>query len=104
MKTKLLALALLAAGSTFAETRFNIGIGVGSGYPAPVAAYRAARPGPDYVWVDGYWTRTGWRRHWTPGYWMRRPYQGSYVAPRFGQPRYDNRSDNRYDGNGYRNR
>jgi len=77
MKTKLLAFALLAAGSTFAETRLNIGVGIGSGYPAPVTAYRMARPGPEYVWVDGYWARTGWRRHWIPGYWMRRPYEGN---------------------------
>jgi hypothetical protein len=54
MKTKLLALMILAGGSMFAQTRFSIGIGVGghgTGYyqPAP-PSYRAdasPRPGPD---------------------------------------------------------
>src|ERR1041385_8347373 len=82
MKTKLLALALLAGGSMFAQTRFSIGVGVGPSYPAPVYAYRAPRPGPDFVWVEGHWVRAGFRNRWIPGYWTRQPYRsGYYSAP-----------------------
>ena len=90
----------------FAQTRFSIGVGVGPGYSAPSYAYRTARPGPDFVWVEGYWARTGFRRIWVPGHWMRQSYRSGYVAPRFGQPRYDNRydTDRGYDRDGYRNR
>src|SRR5229473_5843055 len=42
MKTKLILLALLAAASMFAQTRFSIRIGVGDrGYYAPSYAYRS---------------------------------------------------------------
>jgi hypothetical protein len=44
MKTKLLALVLLAGGTMFGQSRFSVGIGV-----VPPC------PGPGYVWVDGGW-------------------------------------------------
>lgn len=47
MKTKLLALALLAGGTMFAQTRFSIGITVGGnnrGYYAQPAPYAYAQP------------------------------------------------------------
>ncbi|HEY6392627.1 MAG TPA: hypothetical protein VIX89_15200 [Bryobacteraceae bacterium] len=79
MKKKLMVLALLAGGSMFAQTRFSIGINVGGyGRPyAPVSPYaygRPASPGPDFVWVDGYWSHDRGRNFWVPGYWERRPY------------------------------
>ena len=55
MKTKLLAVMLLAGGSLFAETHFSIGIGIGTlGYyappPPPVAACAPPPcPGPGYT-------------------------------------------------------
>src|SRR5262245_52073683 len=77
MKTKLLALIVLAGGSLFAQSRFSVGVAIGSGpgpayyAPAPVAipAYR-----PGFVWVQGYWTRTPFGRQWVPGHWERRAY------------------------------
>ena len=43
MKTKLLAVMLLAGGSLFAETRFSIGVGIGTpAYYAPPAPPVAA--------------------------------------------------------------
>jgi hypothetical protein len=62
MKKKLIALALLAAGSAFAETRFSIGVGIG----APVVVSRPFYPGPGYTWVDGYYDPYG---TWIDGYW-----------------------------------
>jgi WXXGXW repeat (2 copies) len=106
MKTKLLAMVLLAGGSMFAQNRFSIGIGIGGYAPGYYPQYSSVQavvppcPGPDYTWVDGYWSPYGGRNAWVSGYWARPAYAGGYyVAPRYAQPRYDNRY---YDG--YRQR
>jgi hypothetical protein len=106
MKTKLLALVLLAGASAFAGPRVVVGVGFGGyhyGYPyrayigAPVVAYAAPvplapayygpayyatpMPGPGYVWIGG------WGGH--AGYWSRPGYVGGMrVAPRFYGGRY----------------
>jgi hypothetical protein len=101
MKTKLMALLLVVmGGSLFAQPRFSIGVNFGApAYygPAPVAlaAYRPVRPGPGYIWIDGY--RDGYGR-WTAGYW---------VAPRYYGGHYDNGywgGERRYYRNDYRSR
>jgi len=97
MKTKLslLAVALIAAGTMFAQPRVSIGIGVGGYgpgyYPPPVYApqYAPPCPGPGYAWVDGYWAPQGGRNVWIGGFW-RAPYAGYRVGPRFVAPRYYN--------------
>jgi len=124
MKTKLgvLAVALIAGGTMFAQTRLSIGVGVGGfgpGYYPPPAysQYVPPCPGPGYSWVDGYWTPQRGRNVWIAGFW-RAPIGRSYrVAPRYVAPRYynsfrgndrgrdygrdhDNRSQSR--GNGFR--
>jgi hypothetical protein len=73
MKSKLLAMTLLAAGSVFAQTGFsaNLGFEGGSRYAPPAPAYIAR--GPDFVWVDGFWSFEHGRRVWVPGRWDRRP-------------------------------
>ena len=59
MNRKLIAGLVLAGSSLFAGPR--IAVGVGFGAPAPVAPAYVERgyvppcPGPDYVFVDGYW-------------------------------------------------
>ena len=98
-KFKLLALALIAGGTMFAQPRISIGVGIGApvAYPPPPAyAYVAPYPGPGYTWVNGYWGFVGGRNVWTNGFW-RAPV---VVAPRYyGGPRYFNS----YRGyNGYR--
>ncbi|MGO9097737.1 MAG: hypothetical protein ACLQGV_21240 [Bryobacteraceae bacterium] len=83
MKTKLLALVLLAGGALFAGPRVYVGIGVG-GYarpyyaPAPVVAYAAPCSGPGYLWTAGYWYGVGPHRYWHAGYWAPRPYARGY--------------------------
>lgn len=90
MKTKMIALALLAAGGLLAQVR--VGVGVRVGYPAPVAMYAAppaplvtpyvAAPGPGYSYVAGYWYPAGPRYAWHAGYWARPAYAGArWVAP-----------------------
>jgi hypothetical protein len=103
MKTKLLAMVLLAGGSMFAETRLSIGIGFGghgAGFYPPPPSYASnipPCPGPDYTWVDGYWSQDYGRNYWVAGYWYRRPFISGYpVAPRF-----DNRFNDRDDRRGF---
>ena len=77
MKTKLLALVLLAGSSMFAGTRVVVGVGVpgyGYGYyaappPPPVVAY----VGPRYGWHGGaYWVGPRYYGHrYYRGYWRR---------------------------------
>ncbi|HYW45597.1 MAG TPA: YXWGXW repeat-containing protein [Bryobacteraceae bacterium] len=101
MKTRLLVLAMMAAGSMFGATRFFVGVGV-RGYwpapapvavyappPAPLVAYAPPAPGYGYTWVGGYWYPAGARYSWRPGYWARPPYARTYwVAPRYYGRRY----------------
>ena len=89
-------LAVLALTGTvlFAETHVSIGIGIGTPVyypppPPPVVTYEPPYPGPDYVWIPGYWYPTGRRYNWRVGYWARAPYHGAYwVAPRYSKHRY----------------
>ena len=93
MKTKLLALLLLAGASAFAGPRVFFGVGIGYA-PAPVAVYAPPppppvvyvppAPAPGYTWIAGYYAPVGPRWVWRPGYWARPPYARSYwVAPRY---------------------
>jgi hypothetical protein len=79
MKTKLLALVLLAGSSMFAGTRVVVGVGVpGYGY----GYYAAPQPPPVVAYV-------GPRYGWHAGYYVRPPYPGAYwVGPRYYGHRY----------------
>ena len=87
MKTKLMALALMAGSALFASPRVAFGVQVGGPAPvvvpgpAAVSVYQPPSPGPGYVWIDGYYDAYG---NWCAGYWTLPPYAGSYwIAPRF---------------------
>jgi len=92
MKTKLIALLVLAGGTLLAQTHFSIGVGIGVPYappPPPAVAYMPPCPGPQYIWVPGYYYPAGPRFVWRAGYWARPPYAGAYwVAPRYYQNHY----------------
>jgi len=96
MKTKLLALVFLAAGSVLAGPRFYAEAGFGDGYiafgaaPPPVVERSVPNcPGPGYVWVGGYYYPRGERYVYRGGYWARPPHPRSYwVAPRYERGRY----------------
>jgi hypothetical protein len=82
MKTTLLASLLLAAGSVFGA-QIDIGVRIGPPPPPRVVRVRPASPGPDFVWVEGYWYPTGHSYKWHEGYWTRPPYPGAvWVVPR----------------------
>ena len=99
MKTKLLAVMLLVGGSLFAQTRFSVGVGFGGqgdgSYLAPpsYADDIPPCPGPDYYWVDGYWSPDHGRNTWVAGSWNKQPFS---VAPPF-----DDRFNDRDNGRGF---
>jgi hypothetical protein len=98
MKTKFLALLLLAGGSLFAGPQVFFGVGFGPAYgyyappPPPVYAYvgpTGVYPGYGYTWVNGYWNWAGGRYFWQPGYYVRPPFAGAYwYGPRYYGGRY----------------
>jgi WXXGXW repeat (2 copies) len=73
--------ALLLAPGSVAHAQLSLAIRIGE--PPPPRAYRVMpQPGPDYLWVEGYWYPQGKRYVWHDGYWTRPPYMGAYwVAP-----------------------
>lgn len=98
MKTKLLALLLLAGSAAFAAPRVFFGFGVGPAYgyyaapPPPPPAYAYAPPVaayPGYTWIGGYWYPAGARWNWHGGYWGRPPFAGAaWVGPHYYGGRY----------------
>jgi hypothetical protein len=58
--------------------------------PPPPRVYRVApRPGPEFVWVEGYWFPQGRRYSWHNGYWTRPPYAGAFwVEPYYARGAY----------------
>jgi len=44
----------------------------------PFSYVVAARPSPEFVWVEGYWAPQGKHYRWNNGYWTRPPYAGAY--------------------------
>ena len=80
MKTKLLALVLLASGTIFAGITLGIRIGAP---PPPRVVVQPASPGEGYTWVGGYWYPVSGKYQWHDGYYSRPPYEGAlWVAPR----------------------
>jgi len=61
----------------------QVSFGIRIGEPPPPRRYRVPpQPGPDFVWVEGYYYPQGSRYVWHDGYWTRPPYDGAYwVAP-----------------------
>jgi hypothetical protein len=103
MKTKFLALLLLAGSSLFAHPRVFFGVGFGPTYggygyyvappPPPVYAYApapaAVYPGPGYVFINGYYGYGPYGYRWVPGYYSRPPFVGAYwIGPRYYGGRY----------------
>jgi YXWGXW repeat-containing protein len=73
--------ALLLAPASVAHAQLSLAIRIGE--PPPPRAYRVMpQPGPDYLWIEGYWYPQGRHYVWHDGYWTRPPYVGAYwVAP-----------------------
>lgn len=51
--------------------------------PPPKKEIRSARPGPLFVWVDGYWKWTGSEYTWIRGHWVKAPKGKVWVQGRW---------------------
>jgi len=79
---------LLALGPA-ADAQISFDVHIDTPPPAPRAYRVPAQPGPDYVWVDGYWYPANGQYRWHNGYWTRPPYPNAYwVAPYYQRDRY----------------
>lgn len=81
--TMLLGVLFLGLGS-IVDAQVTIGIRIGPP-PAPrVVRVMPPPPGPEFVWVEGYWYPVGNHYRWHNGYWTRAPYPGArWVGPRY---------------------
>jgi hypothetical protein len=85
---KLLVLLLLAVGTMFAVD-LSLGVRIGPPPRPRVIRVRPVSPGPNLVWVDGYWYPVGSHYRWHNGYYTRPHYEGAlWVAPRHDGERY----------------
>ena len=83
MMKKLFLGFMLVAGLSICSAQVSIGIRIGAPPPPRVVRVLPPRPGPEYVWVDGYWYVVGDRYRWHDGYWTRPPYAGArWIVPR----------------------
>ena len=68
--------AMLFLGARHAAAQVAIGIQI---EPPPPRHYTVpAPPGPDYLWIDGYWYPVNGHYRWHGGYWSRPPYPGAH--------------------------
>jgi YXWGXW repeat-containing protein len=79
VKEKWLVLMLLIAGSVLGQV--SIGIRIGPPPPPRVVRVLPRRPGPEFVWVEGYWYPVGNHYKWHAGYWTRPTYPGARWVP-----------------------
>jgi hypothetical protein len=74
--------AMLLGGATASHAQVSLGIRIGAPPPPRVLRVRPVSPGPDFVWVDGYWYPVAGHYRWHAGYWTRPPYVGArWVVP-----------------------
>jgi WXXGXW repeat (2 copies) len=81
------AISLLLTAGSAANAQVSVGVSIGhppaavvieEAPPAPRVYAVAARPGPEFMWVEGYWYPQGKHYRWHDGYWSRPPYAGAY--------------------------
>jgi hypothetical protein len=83
---RLLVTAVLIAPLFIAAARVDLGIAVGTPPPPPPATAVITpvgpAPGPEYIWVPGYWDWVGGSWVWVDGRWMLPPHRRAiWVAP-----------------------
>ena len=82
MKKLILPLILVCAAGLFGQV--SIGVRIGPPPPDRMHRMQPRSPGPDHIWVDGYWYADNRRWRWHEGYWTRAPYAGAqWMRPRY---------------------
>ncbi len=64
-----------------AQVSIGIGIFVNSAPPPLPVYYQPAVPGPDFIWMPGYWAWGPGGYYWVPGTWVLSPQVGLYWTP-----------------------
>jgi len=81
IRSTLLISMLLTGGAAFAG-QVSLGIRIGAPPPPRVVRVLPRQPGPDYMWIDGYWYPDAGHYRWHAGYWTRPPYAGArWIGP-----------------------
>jgi hypothetical protein len=78
------------AGCALAVSAMGAEVYVRVAPPHRIVEVRAARPGPEYVWVNGYHRWGGSAYVWVPGEWRRPPHRHAHWV--------DHRWEHRRDG------
>jgi len=80
MKRLALAVALVALAACYYGPPSGAVI-VGARPPAYRVEVVGVAPGPEFVWVGGYWAWGGAEYTWVPGRWVARPYARAAWVP-----------------------
>jgi len=75
--TLILSGLLTACGGAY----YSAGYRVPPPPPPPAYGPMGMAPGPDFVWMEGYWNLNGSRWAWAPGRWARPPRPHSHWQP-----------------------
>lgn len=84
-KQRILRAAVALAGSAIilvapaCASRGRVYVRVGP--PAPIVELRIDAPGPDFVWIAGYFRWDSRQYVWVPGHWARRPHARAIWVP-----------------------
>jgi hypothetical protein len=82
LRAATLIAALLLVGVSASGAQISVGINIGPPPPPRVVRVLPPTPGPDFVWIEGYWYPVGRHYKWHEGYWTRPPYVGAHwVGP-----------------------
>ena len=83
IRTSLLLVVMLLAGASVSHAQVALGIRIGPPPPPRLIRVVPPSPGPDNLWIGGYWYPVGRHYKWHEGYWTRPPYPGArWVGPR----------------------
>ncbi len=77
-----------ATPALLADVSINVGLDLAPPPPRQEVIVERNRPGPDYVWVGGFWDGTPGHYRWSPGHWDRPPHAHAvWSAPHWDRDR-----------------
>ncbi len=88
----LMSPATSAASPLLADVSLNIGVDLAPPPPPREVVIERNRPGPDYVWIGGYWDGAPGHYVWRAGRWDHPPHPHAVWSP----PRWDRDRDGHY--------
>jgi hypothetical protein len=83
---KILGIGIFVLALAAGEAKAGGGVFVRFGPPPPPREVIYVRPGPQYVYVPGYYRWTGRKHRWTRGYWAKPPRPHAVYVPGYWAP------------------